>query len=416
MLKRGALIGVIVAILGAGAIPAVSSSARGKKHHARCSAKASKRTRARTSKRSAKCRKPRRHSARKGVPSTHLPTTPRTGSPTTGAGTTDTGTTGTGTAGTGTTGTGTTGTGTTGTGTAGTGTTGTGTTGTGTGFPSAADGGTALQIVYTNREGFSDLTYTLTCDPASGTIAEPAAVCAQIASQPEMVFAEPYGDHSCPPSSALSVSGEYGGRAVKVTFSPCAFGPDYQGSWERFLPTEAEQNEIGIDRAVGPFALGETQSSVEALLARPPAGTPNGLYVYHPWNFVTSSCARSSSGAHPILAIRYNSEGRVETVIGNQNTLAIQGQKVWSLLVRCPHPETLENVPRSEGPLKSWLPAMCGGREALADHPLSEGAAPQDITIVIPAGVSDQFSVVIATSDPASACEDAARLNAEWGA
>ena len=101
------------------------------------------------------------------------------------------------------------------------------------------------------------------------------------------------------------------------------------------------------------------------------------------------------------------------TVIGNQNTLTMEGQKVWSLLVRCPHPETLENVPRSEGQLKSWLPAFCGGREALADHPLSEGATAQDTTVVIPAGESDQFPVVIVTSDPTSACEDAARLNAE---
>ena len=271
--------------------------------------------------------------------------------------------------------------------------------------------------MYTSRRGFSELNYSLNCDPPSGTIVDPAEVCALIAREPGMVFAKRYGDHSCPPSSSLSVSGEYDGRPVKVGFSPCAFGPDYQGSWERFLPTEAQENEVSVDRAIGPFALRDTRSSVEGLLARAPAATAGGLYVYHPWDFLSASCGGlNGSTPDPILAIRYNSEGRVVTLIGDQHTLTIEGDDVSSLIVRCSHANEVESVARSEGPLRTWVPITCGGREAFADHAPGDGPAAKGTTIVVPAGGLGQFPLVIVTSEPTSACEDAARLNTEWNA
>jgi hypothetical protein len=209
------------------------------------------------------------------------------------------------------------------------------------------------------------------------------------------------------------VSGEYDGRPVKVGFSPCAFGPDYQGSWERFLPTEAQENEVSVDRAIGPFALGDTGSSVQALLARTPAATAGGLYIYHPWDFLSSACGRTSDGEpSPTLAMRYDGAGRVMTVIADQNTLAVEGREVWSLFVRCPHGEA-EDVSQSEGPLRRWTPVTCGGLNGLADHPLDEASKGQATTILLPEGEADQFSFVIVTSAPFSACEDAARLHAE---
>jgi hypothetical protein len=280
------------------------------------------------------------------------------------------------------------------------------------GSASGSAGKDALKIVWDADEGFSELNYTMNCDPASGTLPDPVAACAEISRHPGMVVEGAHvGGGSCPPSSSLSVSGEYEGRAVEAEFSPCGAGSyHYQQAWEHLLPTGRQENEVSIDRAVGPFALGETRSSVEALLARAPAGIAGGLYLYHPWDFRSARCGRDLSGGEPapVLALRYDRAGHAVTVIGDQNLLTMDGQEVSSLLVRCPHGETEDA--RSAGALNSWVPVTCAGREAFADHPLSKASTMQDTTIVIPAGEADQFPLVIVTSDPISACEDAARL------
>ena len=71
---------------------------------------------------------------------------------------------------------------------------------------------------------------------------------------------------------------------------------------------------------------------------------------------------------------------------------------------------------RQETELLSWSPVTCGGQEARADHPLSAGSTAHHTTIVVEGARPGQSPLVIVTSDPSSACEDAARLHAEWGA
>ena len=265
----------------------------------------------------------------------------------------------------------------------------------------------ALQIEYLT--GFGELHYIVHCDPASGTLPDIQVACAEIARYPGMVRKGAYGSHDCPSGQPIiRVSDEYDRRPVNVSFSRCKYGDTYQGRWQHFLPTEKQENEVRIDRATGPFALGETQASVDALLARPPAETAGGLYVYQPWGFSASCEDTTGNAANSILAMRYDSEGRLITVIDDQDWLTLGGDEVANLVASCHG--------RQETELLSWSPVTCGGQEARADHPLSAGSTAHHTTIVVEGARPGQSPLVIVTSDPSSACEDAARLHAEWGA
>jgi hypothetical protein len=120
-----------------------------------------------------------------------------------------------------------------------------------------------------------------------------------------------------------------------------------------------------------------------------------------------------------IVAIRYDSAGNAVTVAANASELTLgegdkEGEKFRpsvASLVRWCEGEKVE--PRTEEPLSSWTPVTCGGEEAFADHPRGEPAPAEDTTILVPRAGNP---LVVVTSDPTSACEDAARLNAEWGA
>jgi hypothetical protein len=265
----------------------------------------------------------------------------------------------------------------------------------------------ALQIEYLTR--FGELHYIVKCDPASGTIADTEAACSEIARYPGMVRKGAYGSHDCPPGEPIiRVSGQYDRRPVNVLFSRCKYGDTYQGRWQHLLPTQQQENEVRIDLATGPFALGDTKSSVDARLARTPAGTAGGLYVYQPWGFSASCEGTAGSTANPILAMRYDSAGRLIAVIDDQDTLTLGGEEVSNLVGRCHG--------RQETELLSWSPVTCGGQEARADHPLNAGSTAHDTTIVVEGTERGQSPLVIVTSDPSSACEDVARLHAEWGA
>jgi hypothetical protein len=275
---------------------------------------------------------------------------------------------------------------------------------------------TALKIVWHAYDGFAGLTYTLNCDPASGTLPDPAAACAEISRYPGMVFEGASYAGSCgqgPPSSGLSVSGKYEARRVKVEFFTCSEGDAYEANWKHVLPTEKQENEVGIDRAIGPFALGATRASVEALLSSFPAASAGNLAVYHPWESGSSACGVPRDGEpSPILAIGYDGKGRVTTLIADQNRLAIGGRAVWSLLVRCAHTGP-EDLAHSEGSLRDWTTVRCGGLDGVADRPLGEAPKGQATTILGPEWEPDQFSFTIVASKPTSACEDVARLRAE---
>jgi hypothetical protein len=83
---------------------------------------------------------------------------------------------------------------------------------------------TALKIVRHPYDGFAELTYTLNCDPASGTLLDPAAACAEISRYPGMVFEGALYAGSCGvgTTAGLSVTGEYEGRPVNVEFFTCS--------------------------------------------------------------------------------------------------------------------------------------------------------------------------------------------------
>lgn len=272
----------------------------------------------------------------------------------------------------------------------------------------------ALHVVLYHEESGA-LSYTLNCNPASGTLIDPRVACEAITKNPSMVFAitKPVAMCSPPPgvASGVSVSGVYDRRKVKVDLGTCTQGHGaVEVSWQRFLPTEKQLDEISIDHGIGPLALGGSESAVGTLLVASPPATIEGLAVYEPRPGDVTSCGGESKGERWIMALRYES-GDLETMIENR-TLSIDGEQVRRLVGdRCGEAQD-EASTAPLGPMNSWFPVTCGGQEAFADHALGEDSAEmQGTTIVLPA----VLPVVVVTSDPTSACEDVARLHAQWG-
>ena len=267
----------------------------------------------------------------------------------------------------------------------------TGTTkGTGAGTPEPSDSGT-LKIVY-HVESFPALSYSLSCNPTSGTVIEPVAACEEISRNPSMRgLPPPYGDHSCPSGEpSVKVSGEYDQQDVKVSFSPCAYGDEGQPLWEKFLPTESQLNAVTPDRAIGPFTLGEEESTLNALLGEP-SGTAGGLDVYKAGDEFDRACEGPAISGQTLMAIRYDSAGKAVTIAANTGELTLgqeerKGEKVGRRISDpgwCHGEKGEEGVPRTKEPLKGWIPVTCGGEEAFADHPLREASTSEDLTIVV---------------------------------
>ena len=127
---------------------------------------------------------------------------------------------------------------------------------------------------------FVTLSYSLNCDPTSGTLIDPGAACAAIAQNPNMFVARP--PVGCLELGAsFSISGVYDGRDVDVGFTECA---DVElGGWASFLPTEKTLSEVSINHGIGPFTLGESESAAQGLVSAGAAiGTAGGLDVYKP--------------------------------------------------------------------------------------------------------------------------------------
>ena len=198
--------------------------------------------------------------------------------------------------------------------------------------PSASAGTGVLQIVW-HPGIFVALTYSLNCDPASGTLIDPGGVCAEISRNLSMVGSpEPTeeGPRCMEPTSSVKISGVYDRREVNVRFSRCG-DPD-MGGWERVLPTET-LSEVSIDRGIGPFRLGESESAARALLAaRAPIGKAGGLDVYKPEGgpdgLISVSCGDRLHPDHLIMAFRYDSARGLVTVIGNLEDLRLDGYTV----------------------------------------------------------------------------------------
>jgi hypothetical protein len=67
--------------------------------------------------------------------------------------------------------------------------------------------------------------YRLTCQPAGGSVPHPAAACAALARQPQLLEPLPNCRNAIPDAGSRSVSGVFGGRRVSLTFSCTRGGP-----------------------------------------------------------------------------------------------------------------------------------------------------------------------------------------------
>lgn len=119
--------------------------------------------------------------------------------------------------------------------------------------------------------------YRLRCDPAGGTVPDPARICAAIAHQPALLYSFPGPDHSCPFGGAnISLDGRWNGKPLHSTFSVCIAGQeDLAGAWSALLPDLHVLGTVHIDRGIGLLRLGESESAVvELLRGRHPAPPP----------------------------------------------------------------------------------------------------------------------------------------------
>jgi hypothetical protein len=77
-------------------------------------------------------------------------------------------------------------------------------------------------------------TWTLRCNPDSGSAPSPSMICARLRSDRELLNAKEREGHSCPVGSPfLSVVGTYDGTPIRRVFSPCLYGAD--GVEEKWL-------------------------------------------------------------------------------------------------------------------------------------------------------------------------------------
>jgi hypothetical protein len=243
-----------------------------------------------------------------------------------------------------------------------------------------------LKVVYVSGLfALGPLTYRLGCYPASGTMPHAKSVCAAIVQRPGMVLSGPGQSHSCPFSTLVTISGNYRGQRIAVTFSPClSRQEDFTARWLSFLPSYEDLTRVRVDHGLGPLNLGSPASSARDLLGTPQAET-DGLAVYEPgW----SSGFRQTVRA--IFAVGYG-HGRVTTLVDNSPSLTIYGEQ---------QPFTARSGPR----LRRWRRVRCDGVSALASHAFRGGEA---TTIIRP---SVDHPVVIVTSTPKQACAAAARL------
>jgi hypothetical protein len=119
--------------------------------------------------------------------------------------------------------------------------------------------------------------YSLGCDPSSGTLPDPARVCAAILADPALLYSFPGPDHSCPPGApAITLQGRWAGKPLASSFSVCTGGQEQvAGRWATLLPSQDTLATITLDRGIGLIRLGEREAPVLDLLrADRPAPSP----------------------------------------------------------------------------------------------------------------------------------------------
>jgi hypothetical protein len=136
-------------------------------------------------------------------------------------------------------------------------------------LPSSGRGPGDLRVVDLTKM----LGYRLRCDPAGGTLPNPARACAAIKADPALLYSVPGLDHSCPAGGpSVSLRGIWRGRPVRSSFSICTGGQeDEAGRWAALLPSGPALSRVRVDRGIGPVRLGEREQEVVELLRGPRA-------------------------------------------------------------------------------------------------------------------------------------------------
>jgi hypothetical protein len=120
--------------------------------------------------------------------------------------------------------------------------------------------------------------YSLTCDPAGGTLPHPGRVCRALASHPELLTpVAPGNPFPCPfGQPSFAISGRHAGRAVDVAYTACTSGQGPIASrWRALVPSDDARLTVKPGRAIGLWHLGARESLIRAELgAGHPAGPP----------------------------------------------------------------------------------------------------------------------------------------------
>jgi hypothetical protein len=82
-------------------------------------------------------------------------------------------------------------------------------------------------------------TWTLHCNPDSGSAPSPGKICAALRHDHELLDAKQYGAHSCPFGvPVVFIRGTYDDAHVFRVFTPCAYGAiGVEGKWLTLLRT-----------------------------------------------------------------------------------------------------------------------------------------------------------------------------------
>ena len=105
--------------------------------------------------------------------------------------------------------------------------------------------------------------FGIRCDPAGGTVPDPARVCAAIRFDPALLYSQPGPEHSCPPSGSIVLAGRWDGRPLHSSFSICVGGQEAEAdAWSTLLPNVhgwgTTPNGIGLVRlSATEFAVGD---------------------------------------------------------------------------------------------------------------------------------------------------------------
>jgi len=134
-------------------------------------------------------------------------------------------------------------------------------------LPGTGRGAGAVRVVELDTM-LGSFGYELRCDPAGGTVPDPARICAAILRDPALLYSFPGPDHSCPAGApAVSIDGRWNGKALHSAFSVCTGGQERQaGAWAGLLPSTAALGAVHADRGIGLVSLGEREAAVVDLL------------------------------------------------------------------------------------------------------------------------------------------------------